>query len=92
MAKERTQRVLTESETDEQLRLSIKRELLAYLHDAVPRSAKIDDLIDMWKQVNTNLQLVCAERKLQMRFLEMLPKEIKESEIKQMRSLMLRKA
>ena len=92
MVRERTQRVLTESETDEQLRLSIKRELLAYLHDAVPRSSKIDDLIDMWKQVNTNLQLVCAERKLQMRFLEMLPKEIREAEIKQMRPLMLRKA
>ena len=92
MAKARTNRVLTEQEIDEQMRLSIKKELLAYCHDVMPRSAKIDDLIEMWKQVNTNLQLVCAERKLQMRFLEMLPKKLKEAEINRIRPLMLKKA
>ena len=88
----KTNRVLTEQEVDEQMRLTIKKELLAYIHDATPRSKKVDDLIEMWKQVNTNLQLVCAERKLQMRFLEMLPKDLRESEIKQMRPVMLPRA
>ena len=88
----KTQRVLTEQEIDEQMRLQIKKELLAYIYDAVPRSAKIDDLIKMWQQANVHIQLVLAERKMQMRFLEMLPKAIKESEVKRLRQVMLQKA
>jgi len=85
----KTQRVLTEYELDEQMRLSIKKELLAYMHDGIPRSQKITDLIEMWKQVNVQLQLVCADRKLKMRFLEMLPKTEKEKQISRLQTLML---
>jgi len=82
-------RVLTEGEIDEQLRLGIKKELLAYINDAVPYSQKIDVLIEAWKQVNTNLQLICAERKRQMRFLEMMPKTEREIWVTKLCQVML---
>ena len=88
----KVKRALTEHELDEQIRLQIKKELLAYIHDAVPRSAKIDDLVRMWQQVNVDIQMVLAERKMQMRFLEMLPKGIREKEVNRLRQLMLQKA
>jgi hypothetical protein len=85
----KAQRVLTERELSEQLRLGIKKELLAYIHNAIPRSQKIDDLIELWKQVNTELQMMCADRKRQMRFLELLPKEQRTKEIKRLQRQML---
>ena len=87
MAKAR--RVLTERELDEQIRLGLKNELLAYIHSAIPKSQKTDDLIKMWQQVNVQIQLLLAERKLKMRFLEMLSKNDRESEVKRLRQSML---
>lgn len=85
----KAQRVLTEREIDEQMRLGIKQGLLDYIHDKVPHSKKIENLIDMWKQVNTQLQMMCAERKRQMNFLLMMPKAEREKEIKRLRQKLL---
>ena len=87
MAKAR--RVLTERELDEQIRMGLKKELLAYIHCTMPASKRTDDLIKMWQQVNVQIQLVLAERKRQMRFLEMMSKNERDAEIKRMRQSML---
>jgi hypothetical protein len=85
----KTQRVLTEGELREQLRLSIKKQLLAFAHGAVPYSQTIAVLIEIWKQLNTEDQLLGAERKRMMRFLEMLPKEERVKEIKRLQQQLL---
>jgi hypothetical protein len=85
----KAERVLTEMEIDEQMRLSLKKELLAYIKDAVPYSKKVETMIELWKQVNTQLQIKGAERKRQMQFLLMLPKQLRDKEIKRVTEKML---
>jgi len=84
-----TQRILSEHELNEQIGISIKKELLAYIKDGVPRSQKTADMIEIWKQHNTELQIKEAALNRYARMLQMLPSVERTVEIKRIRQLML---
>jgi len=83
------ERKLSEDEITEQMRLSLKKELLAYSKDAIPKSQKIDDLIEIWKQLNTETQLKQAMLNRITRILQMLSPEQKLAWIKENKKLLL---
>lgn len=86
----KAQRVLTEVEIDEQLRLGIKKEALAIVKNAEPYSKhRIDTVLRSWREVNTQLQIDLAIRRMQMHYLTMLPKDLREKEIIKAASKML---
>jgi len=67
------ERRLSEDELNEQLILSIKRELLAYVKDGVPRSKKIDDIKYILNQINSERQVKHASLNRYLRYLGMFP-------------------
>jgi hypothetical protein len=83
-----TKRVLTEQELSEQIRLSTKKELLAYIKDGAPRSKKIDDCMEIWRQINSEMQLRQAALNRYSRLLQMLPPKERVQEIQKTKRLM----
>lgn len=83
------QRVLSEDELNEQLRISAKKELLAYFKDGVPRSKKIDDAHEHLKIQVTELQVRQGDRNNLTRRLQMLPPEERLALMKRNKTLML---
>ena len=84
-----SQRKLSENELTEQIRISLKKELLVYCKDGMPRSQKIDDLIEMWKQLNTEMQMDQAMFNRAVKILQMLPDKNKLAEINKHKKLLL---
>lgn len=82
-------RQLSERELNEQIRLSAKKEILAFLKDGVPKSPKFDDAIECWKQSTTELQLHQAALNRFQRIVQMLPPKEREREIKKVLTRML---
>jgi len=71
-----TQRVLTEEELNEQIRMTAKNEILAVLKGAVPISKTYEAAQISWKNINTELLIKQAMRNNLTRLLQMLtPKE-----------------
>jgi len=85
----KTQRILSEDEINEQIGISLKKELLAYIKDSVPRSQKTADMIEIWKQHNTELQVKEAALNRYARILHMLPTKERIAEINKLRRVML---
>lgn len=84
-----TQRKLSENELTEQMRISLKKELMAYCKDGVPRSKKIDDMIEIWRQLNSEMQLTQAAFNRFARILQMLSPEERSAEINKHKKLLL---
>jgi hypothetical protein len=61
---------------------------LAYIKDGVPRSDKVDDLIELWRQINTEMQLRQAALNRYSRLLQMLPPKERLAEIQKTKQLM----
>ena len=83
------QRVLSEEELSEQIRISAKKEILAVLKDGVPRSKKFEDAVDNLKIAVTELQLRQAARNNYVRLLQMLPAKERLAEIDRIKKIML---
>ena len=71
-----TKKVLAESELDERLRIGTKKNILALIEAGKVDDKKMKNFLASWKQINSEMQMRCGERSRQMRFLQMLPKDM----------------
>jgi hypothetical protein len=85
----KAQRILSEAEVTEQIRVSTKKEILAYLKDGVPRSKKVDDAIELWKLINTEQHTKQAALNRLVNVLRMLPPNERLAEINKTKKLLL---
>ncbi len=83
------QRVLTEDELSEQMRISSKKEILAVLKDGIPRSQKFEDALETLKLSVAELQLRQAARNNYVRLLQMLPPKDRVLEVERIKKRML---
>ena len=80
---------MSEDELDNRLRLGTKKNVLALIEAGKVDDKKMKGFLASWKQINLEMQMKAAERARQMRFLQMLPKEHRDSAVKRMERYML---
>lgn len=81
----KTQRVLTEQELNEQIRLSIKKNLLAYIKEGIPRSERVNDELEIWKQINTEMQIQQAALNRYAKLLNLMSPKERTNEINRLK-------
>jgi len=84
-----SERVLSEDELNEQIILSMKKEILAYVKDGIPRNKKIDDIKFFLNQLNGERQTRQASFNRYLRFLSMFPPEQRLAELKRAKDKLL---
>jgi len=83
------QRKLSETEIDEQLRISAKEHLRAYLQGGEPRTQKVPDSHETLKIITAQMQIRQAANNSVIKLINLLPVEDKKKALKQLKTKLL---